>query len=360
MIELNYMTTKTAAAAWGISQRRVLALCADDRIDGLARVENIWLIPKEAGKPADGRSLRHTKDGCAAVKPFVKWAGGKGQLLENLRSAYPEELGRSITKYAEPFVGGGAVLFDVLSRYQLEAVYISDVNAELINAYQMIKTHVGGLIDILATMQDEYHGRDDIERREYYYAKRSRFNELKLNGDSEANVESAALFIYLNKTCFNGLYRVNRKGFFNVPIGSHKNPLICDEENLLNISKALKNVIIYWGDYGKSEAFIDKETFVYIDPPYRPLNATSGFTSYTEVGFNDAAQIELAEFVNAISEKGARIVMSNSDPKNADEADSFFDDLYSTYYISRVDASRAINSKSEKRGKIKELLITNF
>lgn len=360
MIELDYMTTKTAAQAWSISQRRVLALCAEDRIDGLARVENIWLIPKEAEKPADGRSLRYTKDKAVAVKPFVKWAGGKGQLLENLRKAYPEELGKSVTKYAEPFVGGGAVLFDMLSRYQLEAVYISDINAQLINTYQMIKSHVSGLIELLAVMQQEYAQRDAQARREYYYARRERFNVLKINGDSKANLESAALFIFLNRTCFNGLYRVNRKGLFNVPIGSYKNPLICDEQNLLNISTALKNVIIYYGDYRESADFIDDKTFVYFDPPYRPLNATSGFISYTEAGFNDAAQIQLAEFMNAMSRKGARIVLSNSDPKNADESDSFFDDLYSGHQIRRVDASRAINSNSEKRGKIKELLVKNF
>jgi len=140
----------------------------------------------------------------------------------------------------------------------------------------------------------------------------------------ENNTKKAALFIFLNKTCFNGLYRVNKKGEYNVPMGAYKNPKICDEENLKNVSLALKNVKIIYADYRESESFIDEKTFVYIDPPYRPLNITSSFTSYTENDFSDKEQIELANYIDSLNEKGAKVVISNSDPKNTNENDNFF------------------------------------
>jgi len=167
------------------------------------------------------------------------------------------------------------------------------------------------------------------------------------------------LLIFLNKTCFNGLYRVNSKGLFNVPIGSYKKPPICDAENLRLISRLLENVQINCGDYSKCADFIDDNTFAYIDPPYRPLTATASFTSYSENEFCDKQQIELGKFVDEIAAKGAKIVVSNSDPKNSDESDSFFDDLYSNYTIMRISAKRMINSKATGRGNINELLICN-
>jgi len=361
LVDLNYMTTKTAAAQWNITQRRVLALCAEDRIDGLARVENIWLIPKDAQKPTDARTLRYANEiKTMSLKPFVKWAGGKGQLLECIGEKYPVGLGESINKYCEPFVGGGAVLFDVLSKYLLEEVYINDINAELITAYKVIKANVHSLIEILEKMQDEYHRLDEEGRKEYFYNVRDNFNENKSNTREKFKVKKAAWFIFLNRTCFNGLYRVNRKGQFNVPIGSYKKPLICDKDNLINISHALQNVTIRCGDYRKAAEFIDSKTFVYLDPPYRPLNKSSNFTAYTEDGFDDRAQIELAEFIKNADKCGAKIILSNSDPKNVDENDNFFDDLYAEQKIHRIYASRAINSKASQRGKISELLITNF
>ena len=184
-------------------------------------------------------------------------------------------------------------------------------------------------------------------------------NGNKING-KVSNVEKAALFIFLNKTCFNGLYRVNKKGLFNVPIGAYNNPCICDEENLRNISKALERVNIVCADYKESESFIDPYTFVYFDPPYRPLNETSNFTSYTENEFDDGAQSELAEYVRKIVEKGAKVVISNSDPKNTNKDDHFFDELYKAYKINRVEAVRMINCNSARRGNISELLISSF
>ena len=292
------------------------------------------------------------------VKPFVKWAGGKTQLLPTIREAYPEELGLSITKYAEPFVGGGAVLFDILSRYHLERIYISDINAELINTYCVIRDDCESLISSLHEMKVKYIPKSDEERKELFYEYRSRFNHLKKSGENR--VELAAHFIFLNKTCFNGLYRVNRKGEFNVPVGSYKNPAILDEENLRNISLLLKGVEIVCGNYRQSLDFIDEQTFVYIDPPYRPLSVTSSFTEYAEGDFNDDSQRKLVEFVRVIDKKGAKFLLSNSDPKNADPKDEFFDELYADFLIQRISASRMINSKGTARGKISEILVSNY
>ena len=290
------------------------------------------------------------------VKPFVKWAGGKSQLLNEIRAKYPE----TIDKYCEPFVGGGAVLLDVLANRHPEEVLINDINAELVNTYMQIKNNVDELIILLSDMQENFWAKNDIDRKAMYLTKRERFNDLKVNGDEQINLEKAALFIFLNKTCFNGLYRVNSKGLFNVPMGAYKNPPICDAENLRLISQLLQHVQIKCGDYSECAEFIDENTFVYIDPPYRPLTATASFTSYSENEFGDKQQIELGRFVDEISAKGAKVVASNSDPKNADTGDDFFDDLYSSYSISRVSAKRMINSKASNRGSINELLICNF
>lgn len=321
-----------------------------------AKVENEINTRLEQPKPhreSDGINGSKT-----IAKPFLKWAGGKSQLLREIEQYYPIENG--ITKYAEPFVGGGAVLFDILSRYDLEAVYISDINKELINTYKTIRDHVEELICILKTMQDEYLPLNEDGRKKYYKTKRDDYNTSRRFIDKELRTTKAALMIFLNKTCFNGLFRVNRKGAFNVPMGAYKNPMICDEANLRAVSEKLQNVTIVCGDYRESADFIDEHTFVYFDPPYRPLNDTSSFTAYTENLFNDEEQIELAKFVDAMDKKGAKIVVSNSDPKNANEEDEFFDDLYSAHTIKRVEASRMINSNSTARGKIKEILVSNF
>lgn len=223
------------------------------------------------------------------LKPFVKWAGGKGQLADEIKENFPTGLGSTITKYAEPFVGGGAILFEILSNYSLKEIYISDINRELINTYLIIRDSSTALIEQLYSLQNQYIPLDTDKRKIYYYEKRERFNDLKINVDENFNIEKAALFIFLNKTCFNGLYRVNRKGLFNVPMGAYKNPRICDSENLLNISRALQNVEIVHADFRESHSFIDNNTFVYFDPPYRPLNQTSNFTSYADYQDNKIA-----------------------------------------------------------------------
>ncbi|MBP8641318.1 MAG: DNA adenine methylase [Oscillospiraceae bacterium] len=293
------------------------------------------------------------------VKPFIKWAGGKSQLLPDIKNRYPEELGKSITKYCEPFVGGGAVLFDILSSYTIDAILINDINAELANAYRQIKGYPNELVFALSQVQAVFWPMDAEQRKEYYYNKRARFNYLKINGDEAVNLEKAALFIFLNKTCFNGLFRVNKQGLFNVPMGSYKKPMICDAENLKAINARLQNVTIKCGDYKECLDFIDENTFVYIDPPYRPLTQTASFTSYDETVFDDKEQRKLGAFVDSITQKKAKVIISNSDPKNSDAQDEFFDEIYSNYTIERVTAKRMINCNGQSRGNISELLISN-
>ena len=290
------------------------------------------------------------------AKPFIKWVGGKSQLLDEIREKYPSK----IDKYCEPFVGGGAVLFDILSCFQPKEVLINDINKELINTYSQIKNNCSGMIEQLSKIQTIYRNHSLDENKEFFYEKRNRYNELKVDGNDAENLEKAVLFIFLNKTCFNGLYRVNSKGLFNVPFNNAKNPLLCDEDNLKACSKLLQNVEMKVGDYKECKSFIDSDTFVYIDPPYRPLSQTAAFTSYSENGFTDKEQIELGTFITEISNNGAMVLASNSDPKNSDENDNFFDDLYSQFKIKRVSASRMINSNAKKRGAIRELLISNI
>ena len=350
---MNYMTAKEAADLWGISQRRVAILCSDGRVPNAEMLSNMWLIPKDSQKPDDGRSLRYIKE--QKLKPFLKWAGGKGQLLDEIRKHYPADLGGSIYKYAEPFVGGGAILFDVLSNYDIDEVYISDSNAELINVYLSLRDDSEALINTLKQFESTYLPMNNELRKSFYYEKRSRFNELKKAGQN--NTELAALFIFLNRTCFNGLYRVNSKGEYNVPMGAYKLPTICDEDNLRRVAKALSDVTIVCGDYKESETFVDRHTFAYFDPPYRPLPNSASFTAYTENDFDDECQTELGKFIKKISESGVYVIASNSDPKNTDPDDNFFDDLYSGMKINRIYASRMINSNARARGKISELLI---
>lgn len=353
---LSYMSAKEAAEKWNISQRRVAILCNENRIDGAMMVGNMWIIPSNAEKPIDKRTVRYEKEHMI-LKPFVKWVGGKGQLIDKLEKMIPTDSEKALTKYCEPMVGGGALLFNILSKYNFDEFYISDINFELINTYNVIKSNVAKLINKLQDMQMTYLLMDDKSRKFYYYSVRDKFNNMTLSCDTE--VEKAACFIFLNKTCFNGIYRVNRKGQFNVPMGAYKNPAICDEINLLNINKALQKVTIICGDYSLSKSFIDSRTFVYIDPPYRPISDTSSFTSYNIDTFDDNEQVRLSKFIDDINGTGAKIVLSNSDPKNANPDDTFFDDLYKSYNIKRVEASRMVNSKADNRGRIKELLITN-
>jgi DNA adenine methylase len=294
------------------------------------------------------------------IRPFVKWAGGKGSLIPQLNNFYPYELKNGIIeRYIEPFVGGGAVLIDILQKYDVQEAYAFDINIDLINSYNIIKNNVEDLITNLKQMETEYLQLEQEERKNYFYNKRDEYNNYTLK-ENEQNIQRAAQFIYLNRTCFNGLYRVNKAGKFNVPMGSHKNPTICDEENLRNLSKLIQNVQFQYGDYKRSMEYVTENTFMYFDPPYRPLNVTSGFTSYTKEDFNDDNQRELAEFYRELNEQNVKLMLSNSNPKNTNKEDTFFDNIYQGFNIDEIYASRMINANSKGRGKISEILVTNY
>lgn len=254
---------------------------------------------------------------------------------------------------------GGAVLINILQKYDVKEAYAFDINIDLINCYNVIKTDVEELIKELDIKEKEYLKLEEKERQEYFYEIRKEYNSYRIN-ENEKNVKRAVEFIFLNRTCFNGLYRVNKKGDFNVPFGRYKNPTICDPGNLRNLSYLIRNVIFQYGDYKKSEKYIDNNTFVYFDPPYRPLSVTSGFTSYTKEDFNDDNQKELAKYYSELNMKKAKLMLSNSNPKNTNKEDNFFEDIYKGFNIYEVSAKRMINSKAQERGKMMELLITNY
>ena len=265
----------------------------------------------------------------------------------------------TITRYVEPFVGGGAVFFHLRQRYPLQEFYISDFNPDLVNAYVVIRDELGTLLDALQILADEYLPLEHEERSEVYYRIRDEYNASR--EDPPSATDRAAQTIFLNRTCFNGLYRVNSKGEFNVPHGRYKNPPIRDADNLHSVNLALQGVHILCGSYEICASNVDGNTFVYFDPPYRPLPNTPSFTDYAEKSsFGDEDQRTLAAFFSEMSVRGASLMLSNSDPHVTDEDDDFFDDLYSEYNVSRVLARRAINSDGEGRGKITEILVTNY
>jgi DNA adenine methylase len=273
-------------------------------------------------------------------------------------------LNGNLTRYVEPFIGGGAVYFSLLQLFPFKESYICDVNEELILTYQVVQKDVHALISLLSEYQEQYDTLDESGRSQEYYNIR---NDLNTNHEgfdystySNDWIERAAQLLFLNKTCYNGLFRLNSKGGFNVPFGRYKNPRIINEPNLLKASKLLSNTTILKGDFSICQEYIDEETFVYIDPPYRPLNQTSSFTSYSQGGFSEEDQIRLSKFFADIDRIGAKVMLSNSDPKNEDPSDHFFDDLYQDFTIERVLAKRSINSMGNKRGEIKEIIVMNY
>ncbi len=291
------------------------------------------------------------------AKPFVKWAGGKTQLLNEIDNAIPDNFKQERFKYIEPFVGGGAVLFWILQKYpNIERAIINDINKDLTNSYQTIKENVEGLIMILQEWEKEYHTLKDKPetKKEYYYSKRKLFNSRISDKTTQT-----ALFIFLNRTCFNGLYRVNRKNEFNVPNGSYKTPMICDENNLRAVNQILQKVTILNTDFEETLRYAEQETLFYFDPPYKPLSNTSSFNSYAKEEFDDNEQKRLAKFCEKVDLLGYQWILSNSDVKGKNPDDRFFDDLYGDFNIRRVWARRNINSNPDKRGELTELLITN-
>lgn len=300
------------------------------------------------------------------AKPFLKWAGGKKQLLPEIEKRLPSKIKKTkrIDTYFEPFIGGGALFFYLMSNYKVKKAFISDINPELILVYNVIKNNPIELIDNLKLFNDIYKKNNESENKTYFYKVRSDFNSTLKNFDfdfySEKHILRAAQTIFLNKTCFNGLFRVNKKGEFNVPFANPKNPLICDEDNIIAVSSILNRTTIKCDNYYCFDKLIKNNSFVYLDPPYRPLNNSSSFNGYSKFGFTDENQIKLAGYYKKLSSKGSYVLLSNSDPKNTDENDDFFDELYDGFTIERVMAKRSINSDKNKRGFLTEILVRNY
>lgn len=291
------------------------------------------------------------------AKPFVKWIGGKTQLLSEINMILPKELIQTNFTYVEPFVGGGAVLFHMLCNYpNMKKIVINDVNLDLINTYKTIANNHKELILILKELEREFHDLEEDEENKqiYYYDKRTLYNS-----KTENKLNQSALFIFLNKTCFNGLYRVNQKGEFNTPIGRYKKPTICDDANICVVNEILQNVEILNGDFEQTLKYANPNSLFYFDPPYKPINESSNFTEYTKGGFNDSEQIRLRDFCIKLHKLGHTWILSNSDVKKQYESNSFFDDLYKDFTIKRVLAKRTINANANRRGNVSELLITN-
>lgn len=311
------------------------------------------------------KSIKNISADSSIAKPFLKWAGGKTQLIEEFNKRFPTGLmNGQINKYVESFVGGGAVLFYILQNFKFDECHIYDANEELILVYCVVKNDVDSLIEELRLLESSYLDLDEDGRKEFFYDIRNKFNQSKSRIDFDNYgphwIVRASQLIFLNRTCFNGLFRVNSKGEFNVPMGRYKNPTILDKTNLKSASIVLKDVNIHHGDFEKCESVVDERTFVYLDPPYRPISKTSSFTSYSKDAFDDESQRRLAEFYKKLHLKGAKLMLSNSDPKNENPEDHFFEGIYSEFRIERVPAKRMINANGNGRGSINELIITNY
>lgn len=274
------------------------------------------------------------------LKPVLKWAGGKRQLIKYIKNDYPQKF----NNYFEPFIGGGSVFFDLQPK---KKTYINDFNPEIINVYEIIKNSPNELIQKL-----EKHNKN--HSKEYYYTIRN------LDRDEVAfshidNISKAARTIYLNRTCYNGLFRVNRKGYFNTPMGRYVNPLICDKDNIMNVSSYFNSSKINFscGDFSKILSKAKEKDFVYLDPPYFPISETSSFTDYTKIGFTKDDQIRLLETCNLLNDKKVLFMQSNSDC-------DFIWELYQDYKIERVPVKRYINSKGNERTQLFELIIRNY
>lgn len=299
------------------------------------------------------------------VRPFLKWAGGKTQLLNTLDEYFPIELKEGhIKNYYEPFLGSGAVFFFIAQNYHVKNAFLSDINEDLVITFQVVQRNVQELIELLSILKSEYIKRREKEREEYFYSIREQFNSEKqkiyYHKYDMDWIPRAAKLIFLNKTCYNGLFRLNKKGEFNVPFGKYKNPQIFDSDNLLNVSRVLQIAEIFVTDFEKIKSKLRDNFFIYLDPPYRPISKTARFTSYSKYDFTEGDQKRLAEFYREIDINNNKIMLSNSDPKNENKEDYFFEKLYHDYKIIRVKANRMINCNGKKRGKINELLILNY
>lgn len=301
------------------------------------------------------------------ARPVVKWIGGKQELIPQIRQYYPKQLmDNQVKKYVEPFVGGGAMFFDLNSRYDFQEVVLNDLNPDLILVYTTVRDFVSELIFVLKDMESEYVRMSMNEREINYYKIRSEYNSEGSSFDYKTRshlwVLRAAKFIYLNKTCFRGLYRTNQSGGFNASFGLYAKPPICDTGNLINANHSLQGVTLTNGDFScvPEHVDIDESTFVYMDPPYRPISLTSNFTKYTKTSFNDDTQIRLANFYKYLhDQKRALVMLSNSDPTNTVANDMFIENLYSDFTINRLYTSRKISTFEAKKEPIREILVSN-
>ena len=294
----------------------------------------------------------------AKARPFIKWVGGKSQLIEQLDAQLPADFSRwkNVT-YIEPFVGGGAMLFYMLQRYpNIKHAVINDINSDLTTCYQVVRDTPEELIESLEQLEAAYLSLDtEEERKAFFIDVRARYNQKNLD-----SIENTTMFFFLNRTCFNGLYRVNKSGLFNVPFGRYTKPTICDEDTILADSEILQKVEIFNTDFEKTIEEAESSTLFYFDPPYRPLSNTSSFNNYAKEVFNDDEQIRLKSFCDRINTEGYHFMLSNSDGSTRNCNDTFFDDLYRDYNINRVWASRNVNANASKRGKLTEILVRNF
>jgi DNA adenine methylase len=311
------------------------------------------------------RSVPLTENLSVSARPFLKWAGGKGQLLKKFQDLYPTALKeKKITTYIEPFLGSGAVFFDIAQAYDIKTAFLYDINDELILLYKVVQQDAAMLTDFLYVYQKKYWPLAAEKRKKYFYEQRANYNEQRFKIDfakySNNWVARAAQSIFLNRTCFNGLYRVNAQGAFNTPIGRYDRPNICDEYNLLAASKLLEIATIQKADFRQIKKEVTPGTFIYLDPPYRPISKTAHFKAYSNHNFGDDEQLELAKLFHSLHKKGALLMLSNSDPRNHHPSDDFFDEAYKNYNIIRVPAKRMINSKPGKRGLVNELVIRNY
>lgn len=292
------------------------------------------------------------------AKPFLKWAGGKTQLIPTIESMLPESFANmdSVT-YIEPFVGGGALLFFLLQKYpNITKAVINDINPHLIHTYQAVKYCPEELISKLSEIQTIYQNLNNTEAQKDYFL----YIRQKFNNNISSLVEDAACMIFLNRTCFNGLYRENSKGEFNVSFGRYTNPTILDAELIRTDSKILQKVEIINGDFTQIEPHINDFTFIYFDPPYRPISSTSNFTAYNKSNFNDREQYRLKEFYERLANEGCYLLLSNSDGTSEDPKNSYINNLYNNFIINPVLARRSISCSADKRGPIRELLIRNY
>ena len=298
-------------------------------------------------------------------RPFIKWAGGKSQLIDEIDERLPVELReREITTYFEPFLGGGAVFFYIAQKFSIERAVLFDINEDLIITYKVIKYNPEELMRFIDYYKYLYNNLDIEKQKDFFYSIRENYNKnkVKINFNDYNNgwIEHAAQMIFLNKTCYNGLYRLNSKGEFNVPFGKYKNVKFYDKENILYSSALLQKAELYICDFEEIIHYDVNNAFIYFDPPYRPISQTASFTSYSKFDFSENDQIRLATIFKELDKRNARLMLSNSDPKNVNPDDDFFEKHYKGFNIQRVYANRMINCNGEKRGKINELIITNY